>query len=241
MSPQVAGGVGSAGRWARATERLRRRWQSIATCGVSAQLAAVLLLPSPLGSAYLNLGNLTGGPRPPEVHTDPVPDALAPVRVLFKALSRCRSSLSEADRWQIAHAIHLESERHGFDPLFVQAMIEIESTCSPRARSPRGAVGLIQMKPSTARAIAEEAGVLWRGVETLTHPTHNVKIGLHYLRTLEERFGDLRVAMAAFNLGPSRVARMSRAVARRARYVRDVLARYDDLRESHGVTPASLS
>ena len=152
---------------------------------------------------------------------------------LFAAVSRCRPSLSERQRWRIVDAIHQESERHGYDPLFVMAIVEVESTCSPTANSPRGAVGLTQIKPSTAREVAKDLGVPFGGRHALVQPNVNVRLGLSYLARLEEKFGDPYVAIAAYNLGPRRAARMSRQNAKRARYVKKVLARYEGLLVEH--------
>jgi soluble lytic murein transglycosylase len=151
------------------------------------------------------------------------------VRAVTEALSRCRASLSNAQRRRIADAIDEVSKRHGYEPLFVQAIIEVESQCQPSARSPRGAVGLIQIQPETARALAEEAGLRWRGTLTLLDPATNIRLGILYLSKLEERFGNLHLAVAAYNMGPSRVGSMPSERARKSRYVRKVLARYRDL------------
>lgn len=152
-----------------------------------------------------------------------------PLNDLFNALSRCQAAVSESDRWRLASAIHQESRRHGYDPLFVLAMIQVESGCSPTARGERGGVGLVQIKPSTARAVAKDAGLAWHGSETLTRPALNVELALLYLAQLEEQFGDPYLAMVAFNMGPARVGHMSPQRARGARYVKKVLARYEDL------------
>ena len=152
---------------------------------------------------------------------------------LFAAVSRCRPSLSERQRWRIVDAIHQESERHGYDPLFVMAIVEVESTCSPTANSKRGAVGLTQIKPSTAREVAKDLGVSFNGRQALVQPNLNVRLGLSYLARLEEKLGDPYVAIAAYNLGPQRAKRMSRQHAKRERYVKKVLARYEGLLEEH--------
>jgi len=152
-----------------------------------------------------------------------------PVSDLFNALSRCQVPLNEGERWRLAGAIHQESRRHGYDPLFVMAMIQVESGCSPTARGERGGVGLVQIKPSTARAVAKDAGLPWYGSETLTRPALNVELALLYLAQLEEQFGDPYLAMVAFNRGPARVGRMSPQRARGARYVKKIMARYEDL------------
>jgi soluble lytic murein transglycosylase-like protein len=148
---------------------------------------------------------------------------------VFAALSRCQASLPEKERWRIAGAIHQESRRHGYDPLFIMALIQVESGCSPTARGEQGAVGLTQLKPSTARAMAREVGLPWAGGETLIHPVLNVQLGLAYLSKLERQFQDPYLAMVAFNKGPARVAGMTRQRARGAKYVRRVLSRYENL------------
>ena len=152
-----------------------------------------------------------------------------PVNDLFNALSRCQAPLSASERWRLAGAIHQESRRHGYDPLFVMAMIQVESSCSPTARGERGGVGLVQIKPSTARAVAKDAGLAWNGSETLTRPALNVELALLYLAQLEEQFGDPYLAIVAYNKGPARVGNMSPQRARGARYVKKILARYEDL------------
>ena len=187
------------------------------TCwGASAILIVLSLRPQPSALAE-------GGPAAEyREQTNPVSD-------LFNALSRCQAPLSESERWRLAGAIHQESRRHGYDPLFVMAMIQVESGCSPTARGERGGVGLVQIKPSTARAVAKDAGLPWHGSETLTRPALNVELALLYLAQLEEQFGDPYLAMVAFNRGPARVGRMSPERARGARYVKKILARYEDL------------
>jgi hypothetical protein len=156
-----------------------------------------------------------------------------PVLLLFDELSRCRRSLPEHVRWHIAGAVHDQSRRYGYDPLFVVAMIMVESTCSPSARGPRGALGLIQVKPATAREIAGEAGVTWSDAAMLSRPSINLRIGLHYLSTLERRLNDPYLALAAYNMGPARISTMRRNEARRTRYVRRVVEHYELLLKRH--------
>lgn len=151
------------------------------------------------------------------------------IGMLYNALSQCRKSLSEERRWEIAETIEREARRHGYDPLFVQAMVEVESTCKPNARSHMGALGLIQVKPATARAVAKDAGLEWKGAHSLYDPDFNVRVGLHYLNQLEERFGDPHAAIGAYNLGPTRAARLGNARAKSTRYVKKIINRYEDL------------
>ncbi|MFM7735725.1 MAG: transglycosylase SLT domain-containing protein [Alphaproteobacteria bacterium] len=159
-----------------------------------------------------------------------------PPRTVELALSRCDSKLDDAERTRIADAVEREAERHGYDPLFVQALVEIESTCAPHARSRAGALGLAQIRPSTGRAVARDTGVPWRGDATLFDPDANLRLGMAYLRQLEARFGDVRLAVAAYNLGPERVAGMAPERARRNGYVKRVLGRWAKLRSEHGLS-----
>lgn len=148
---------------------------------------------------------------------------------LVLSLKGCTASLSPVERWRLASIIHRESSEQGYDPLFVVALIQTESGCARGVRGPGGGVGLTQIQPSTAREVAREASIPWRGAATLTQIAVNVQLGIEYLAQLEDKFNDPLIAMAAYNMGPGRVARMSRQRARGASYVRRVLARYEKL------------
>jgi soluble lytic murein transglycosylase-like protein len=77
--------------------------------------------------------------------------------------------------------------------------------------------------------VAREEGLGWPGQQALLDPQFNLRVGLKYLSQLEERLGDVHSALAAYNLGPTRVARMSRERVRQNNYLRRVLSRYEDL------------
>jgi soluble lytic murein transglycosylase-like protein len=224
----------------RGMSRRARRALIAATLGGS---LAVLLWP-----VLLSKGGAVPKPktaRPGLVRAEEAPPAEAPAAALeaaetaelrsklFAAVTDCRPSLSEAQRWRIVDAVHQEARSHGYDPLFVMAMVEVESSCSPTASSPHGAVGLTQIKPSTARAIARDLGMPWAGPSTLVQPSTNVRLGLAYLSQLEDKLGDPYLAIAAYNLGPNKVSGMSRQHAKRARYVKKILARYEGLLVDH--------
>lgn len=190
--------------------------------GVSLVCLAVVML---LGSGGLVVPRASATPMPAlsEAQTD------AAVAELVASLRDCTASLSALERWRLASIIHRESHEQGYDPLFIVALIQVESGCSRSARGPGGGVGLTQIQPTTARAVARDAAIPWHGAETLTRPAVNVELGVEYLAQLEDKFDDPLIAMAAYNMGPGRVARMSRQRARGALYVRRVLARYEAL------------
>ncbi len=82
-------------------------------------------------------------------------------------------------------------------PDLVRAVVQVESAYNPYARSPKGAVGLMQLMPATARQF---------GVKNAFNPEENVRAGVAYLRQLLNRYeNDEKLALAAYNAGPSAV------------------------------------
>lgn len=109
--------------------------------------------------------------------------------------------------------------QEGLSPRLVQAVVQVESSYNPRARSKKGAMGLMQLMPETAREL---------GVRDPWDPSQNISGGTRYLRQQIDRFGDLTLALAAYNAGPTAVQRY-RGVppyAETERYVQKVLALY---------------
>src|SRR3981189_1726437 len=91
------------------------------------------------------------------------------------------------------------SRRRSLDPDLVQAVVAVESGFRPDAVSPKGAQGLMQLMPYTARAL---------GVKDTFDPAANLDGGTRYLRALIERYnGDVKRALAAYNAGEGAVAR----------------------------------
>jgi soluble lytic murein transglycosylase-like protein len=87
--------------------------------------------------------------------------------------------------------------RHGVDPRLVHAVVQAESNYQPRARSAKGARGLMQVLPSTGAAL---------GVRNLYDPSTNLEAGVQYLKGLLAEF-PLPQALAAYNAGPAVVRR----------------------------------
>jgi hypothetical protein len=88
--------------------------------------------------------------------------------------------------------------------IWVRAVMQVESAFNPRARSPKGAIGLMQLMPATARQY---------GVVNPFDPDQNVRGGVSYLRALLDRYdNDETLALAAYNAGPSAVDRHGQAV-----------------------------
>jgi len=108
----------------------------------------------------------------------------------------------------LARTLVREARRHRLDLALVMAVMHVESRYHNFAISPAGAIGLMQILPSTGEELARREGIPWRGPQTLLDPATNVRLGIAYLRELSDRYrGDLRAALAAYNWGPGHVDR----------------------------------
>ena len=116
----------------------------------------------------------------------------------------------------------------GLDPKLLHALVIVESAYDERAVSPVGAAGLTQLMPATAREL---------GVSNPFDAEQNLRAGARYLALQIGRFGDLRLALAAYNSGPGRVARLGRVpdIAETQGYVRDAIDCYLALSAGRGI------
>lgn len=113
-------------------------------------------------------------------------------------------------------AITEAAQRYGVDPDLALAVARKESALDPLARGAAGEVGLFQLSPATAADL---------GINPFD-VSQNIQGGIRYLRQQLERFGDVRLALMAYNAGPSRVA-SGAAPAASVRYAAEVLALED--------------
>ncbi len=102
------------------------------------------------------------------------------------------------DTWIYDGIIGLAARRHDVSPALVKAVIAAESAFEPGAVSHKGAQGLMQLMPATSSYL---------GVEDPLRPEQNVQGGTRYLREMIDRYGDLSLALAAYNAGPTAVDR----------------------------------
>ncbi len=125
------------------------------------------------------------------------------------------TALPLRERERLARVIVEEAGAQGLDPDLVMAVIEVESAGYHLAESHVGALGLMQLLPSTGRELAEKMGIPWKGPDTLFDPVINVRLGTAYLRELADRYdGNVDTALAAYNWGPGRIDRRLRRGAR---------------------------
>lgn len=135
----------------------------------------------------------------------------APDYVAVKGFLEARNTgLGDAEIDRLARTILSEARRAQIAPRLVLGLIHVESSGDPRAVSRVGAMGLMQLRPRTAAAMARESAIPWEGSESLFEPNLNVRLGVRYLTLLIDRFGDIDTALAAYNWGPTRIARVIR-------------------------------
>jgi hypothetical protein len=136
---------------------------------------------------------------------------------------------SEADIRRFSSIIDVAAKSHGIEPALVQAVITAESGFNPNALSRKGASGLMQLMPDTARRY---------GVQNIFDPADNIQGGVRYLRDLLAMFnGDLRLAVAGYNAGENAVIRAGHNIppyAETQNYVPKVIDYYHKFRARPG-------
>lgn len=178
-------------------------------------------------------------------HFSNVPDSASPYRLYLKnpdsyrlkgassgksatsGKSPSRLTAVPLDKLPYADLIASAASKHRIDAALLHAVIHVESRHNPGAISPKGAVGLMQVLPETARRM---------GVRDPEPPEQNIAAGARYLRFLLDIFGDdTRLALAAYNAGENAVIRNGNRIppyAETRAYVPAVMETYEALRKS---------
>jgi len=167
-----------------------------------------------------------------------VSEELSPDADLIDAvLAKRAPELGMRLRRQLGAAIAEESARAGYDPLLILAIIDVESEFEEEALSPKGARGLMQIKPSTLHFLAQKEGLRLTPAEVSVDAALCVRLGVRYLRSLHDRFADLDLALMAYNAGPARIMRAmkTRGTDVFRRYPRLVRRHFRRFREGEGL------
>ncbi len=108
--------------------------------------------------------------------------------------------------YEIAKNIYEISLKYKFNPFLICALIKVESDFRTDSISDSYAYGLCQVSRLIAKELAKNLGIEWDGAEkTLLSPEKNIQIGIHYLSMLYNDFGEMKLALTAYNYGPFKV------------------------------------
>jgi soluble lytic murein transglycosylase-like protein len=162
-------------------------------------LVAVTLVVS-FGTAEAQIADVPRRAPPATVHVR----GTTAIRATHVAVAVPARSSSATPETTVDEIILREAARHGVRPELVRAVIRVESAFDPHARSAKGAMGLMQLMPTTASDLR---------VVNPYDPKQNIRGGVAYLRRLLDRYdNDEELALAAYNAGPGTVARYGNQV-----------------------------
>jgi len=155
---------------------------------------------------------------------------------IFKAIDDFQIGFNREEVGDLTDVIYSESQKYGYDPMFLLAVILAESSFRKGQTSSKGAGGLMQVIPFVGEDVASRAGVDWDGASTLYRPEDNIKLGSRHLFEQILKFGDVKQALVAYNMGETKV----RSLMRRDRplpqqYLGTVESYYKMLKEKYPV------
>lgn len=164
------------------------------------------------------------------------------VEILDAIKQLSSADVSESDQVKIAKLVDEQSEKFGQDPFFLLALMAAESSLRPWARSDQGASGLMQIMPSTGRALARQVAedpslIGLEGGDAIASLSHrdiegNVKLGTLYFTQLVVRYESIEEAVYAYNLGPPLYEKRRREGGRMpVRYYTKIMNTYENLLE----------
>lgn len=133
---------------------------------------------------------------------------------------------------RIKELVDQSAQAHHVDPLLVHSVIQAESNYDSAAVSPKGAEGLMQLMPSTARML---------GVSNTFDPSQNIEAGVKYLKYLQDLYKDDRMALAAYNAGPGAVDKFKRVppYPETRKYVEKISRSYSEAKAVEKATAAA--
>lgn len=147
------------------------------------------------------------------------------LQLLFGLIDIYNPALTHEQKKLVCETILKEADSTGFDPLFISSIIAAESSFHPKAISPCKALGLMQLTSCVYRPM---------NVRDPFNIQENIYAGTRFLQYLKTLFSDSNLILAAYNAGPTRVARLGRIprIRETLNYIKKVNALYSNLRQN---------
>lgn len=169
-----------------------------------------------------NFGTLLLDPNLKHVNADIIKQSpqISFNNALSEANALQANQSQKATKSQVLNVVSQISKKHGVDEKLVQALIKQESGFNPKAKSKSGAMGLMQLMPSTAKSL---------GVQDPYNMVQNVEGGVKYLKSMLNKYnGNVILALAAYNAGPNAVDKYDGVPPYKEtqNYVKNILANY---------------
>ncbi len=164
------------------------------------------------------------------------------VEILDAIKEFSKANIPESDMRKIAHEVDQAGQKYGHDPLFLLALMSTESSFRPQVQSHKGAHGLMQIMPSTGRALTEQIKQVPQiiGKETIEEsdlPHYrdiegNITLGALYITKLMLRYNSVEKAIYAYNLGPTLLdKRLKEGGPVPRKYLAKIMAKYQKFQE----------
>ena len=193
------------------------------------RLGEFVSLAEPSGATEVMTANLSTEYSSLEAFAEPYEVKIDKIQNILKSF---KAGFPSGQERKLAQLIYEESLEYQYDPELILAVIAAESSFNNWSRSTMGAIGLMQIMPTTGVSLAKAHNINWIGNITLFDPYLNVKLGIKYLAMMHAEFGDLQLALTAYNYGPTRVREMLKRCDRLPReYSRKVMSNYQMFRE----------
>jgi soluble lytic murein transglycosylase len=153
---------------------------------------------------------------------------------ILKVIEDFQVGFKDQEVRELTQVLYDESNKYGYDPLLILALILTESQFRKEQVSEMGALGLMQMKPSIGYDLCQRSGLKWKGELSLFEPAFNVQLGTLYLFELILKFKDVKKAIMAYNVGENALKLRLKAGQKPPTYfVTQVLKKYKELKEKY--------